>query len=393
MVEENQNEMNGQQGLDGVEVNQLLTGTVSRVDEKQALIDVGYKYDGILPISEVSSLHIEKVADVLSEGQEIQVKVIRLDQEKDEMIVSKRAVDAEKAWDELAGKFESGEVFEATIADNVKGGLVVDLGVRGFIPASHVERHFVEDFSDYKGRTLSVKVIELDKEKNKVILSHRAVLEDEADKQKQTVLDKLEPGSVIKGTVQRLTDFGAFVDVGGVDGLVHISEIAWNHVDKPSDVLKEGDKVNVKILKVDKENERISLSIKATLPGPWEQAAQDFKIGDVVQGTVKRLVSFGAFVEVAPGVEGLVHISQIANRHIGTPDEVLKEGEEVSVKILDFNPEEERMSLSIREVQDEKQKQETKKEVAAYQVEESNANGMGVTIGDRMGDLLKKFKS
>ncbi|GED12745.1 30S ribosomal protein S1 [Aneurinibacillus migulanus] len=393
MVEENQNEMNGQQGLDGVEVNQLLTGTVSRVDEKQALIDVGYKYDGILPISEVSSLHIEKVADVLSEGQEIQVKVIRLDQEKDEMIVSKRAVDAEKAWDELAGKFESGEVFEATIADNVKGGLVVDLGVRGFIPASHVERHFVEDFSDYKGRTLSVKVIELDKEKNKVILSHRAVLEDEADKQKQTVLDKLEPGSVIEGTVQRLTDFGAFVDVGGVDGLVHISEIAWNHVDKPSDVLKEGDKVNVKILKVDKENERISLSIKATLPGPWEQATQDFKIGDVVQGTVKRLVSFGAFVEVAPGVEGLVHISQIANRHIGTPDEVLKEGEEVSVKILDFNPEEERMSLSIREVQDEKQKQETKKEVAAYQAEESNANGMGVTIGDRMGDLLKKFKS
>lgn len=393
MVEENQNEMNGQQGLGGVEVNQVLTGTVSRVDEKQALIDVGYKYDGILPISEVSSLHIEKVADVLSEGQEIQVKVIRLDQEKDEMIVSKRAVDAEKAWDELAGKFESGEVFEATIADNVKGGLVVDLGVRGFIPASHVERHFVEDFSDYKGRTLSVKVIELDKEKNKVILSHRAVLEDEADKQKQTVLDKLEPGSVIEGTVQRLTDFGAFVDVGGVDGLVHISEIAWNHVDKPSDVLKEGDKVNVKILKVDKDNERISLSIKATLPGPWEQAAQDFKIGDVVQGIVKRLVSFGAFVEVAPGVEGLVHISQIANRHIGTPDEVLKEGEEVSVKILDFNPEEERMSLSIREVQDDKQKQETKKEVAAYQAEENNTSGMGVTIGDRMGDLLKKFKS
>ncbi|MFT9847542.1 30S ribosomal protein S1 [Aneurinibacillus sp. REN35] len=393
MVEENQTEMNGQQGAEGVEVNQVLTGTISRVDEKQALVDVGYKYDGILPISEVSSLHIEKVADVLSEGQEIQVKVIRLDQEKDEMIVSKRAVDAEKAWDELAGKFESGEVFEATIADTVKGGLVVDLGVRGFIPASHVERHFVEDFSDYKGRTLFVKVIELDKEKNKVILSHRAVLEEEANKQKQTVLDELTPGSVIEGTVQRLTDFGAFVDVGGVDGLVHISEIAWNHVDKPSDALKEGDKVNVKVLKVDKENERISLSIKATLPGPWEQATEDFKIGDVVQGTVKRLVSFGAFVEVAPGVEGLVHISQIANRHIGTPDEVLKEGEEVKVKILDFNPEEERMSLSIREVQEEKQKQETKKEIAAYQVDENNNAGMGVTIGDRMGDLLKKFKS
>jgi small subunit ribosomal protein S1 len=390
MVEENQIQTNDQQGI---EVNQVLTGTVSRVDEKQALIDVGYKYDGILPISEVSSLHIEKVADVLSEGQEIQVKVIRLDQEKDEMIVSKRAVDAEKAWGELQNKFESGEVFDAVIADIVKGGLVVDLGVRGFIPASHVERHFVEDFSDYKGKTLSVKVIELDQEKNKVILSHRAVLEEEANKQKQTVLDRLEPGSVIEGTVQRLTDFGAFVDVGGVDGLVHISEIAWNHVEKPSDVLKEGDKVNVKVLKVDKANERISLSIKATLQGPWEQAASQFKIGNVVKGVVKRLVSFGAFVEVAPGVEGLVHISQIANRHIGTPDEVLKEGQEVSVKILDFNPTEERMSLSIREALDEKQKRETKKEVAAYQVEENTSGGMGVTIGDRMGDLLKKFKS
>ncbi|MED0674987.1 30S ribosomal protein S1 [Aneurinibacillus thermoaerophilus] len=388
--------MNGQQGLKGVEVNQVLTGTVTRVDEKQALVDVGYKYDGILPISEVSSLHIEKVADVLSEGQEIQVKVIRIDQGKDEMIVSKRAVDAEKAWGELQKKFESGEVFGVVIADVVKGGLVVDLGVRGFIPASHVERHFVEDFSDYKGKTLSVKVIELDKEKNKVILSHRAVLEEEANKQKQKVLESLEPGSVIEGTVQRLTDFGAFVDVGGVDGLVHISEIAWHHVEKPADVLKEGQKVKVKVLKVDKENERISLSIKATLPGPWEQAADKFKAGDVVKGTVKRLISFGAFIEVAPGVEGLVHISQIANRHIGTPDEVLKEGEEVNVKILDFNPSEERMSLSIREALDEKQKQEVKKEVAAYQVEENAPGSMSVTIADRMGnmsDLLKKFKS
>ncbi|WP_047152645.1 30S ribosomal protein S1 [Aneurinibacillus tyrosinisolvens] len=389
MVEENQNETNDTQS---VQVDEVLTGTVSKVDEKQALINVGYKYDGILPISEVSSLHIEKVADVLSEGQEITVKVIRLDEGKDELIVSKRAVDAEKAWSELEGKFESGEVFDAVIADSVKGGLVVDLGVRGFIPASHVERHFVEDFSDYKGRTLSVKVIELDKEKNKVILSHRAVLEEEANKQKQNVLDDLQVGSVIEGTVQRLTDFGAFVDVGGVDGLVHISEIAWNHVEKPADVLKEGDKVNVKILKVDKDNERISLSIKATLPGPWEQASADFKIGDVVKGTVRRLVSFGAFVEVAPGVEGLVHISQIANRHIATPDEVLKEGEEVNVKILDINVQEERMSLSIREAQEEKQKKETKKEIANYQAND-NDGGMGVTIGDRMGDLLKKFKS
>ncbi|WP_027417470.1 30S ribosomal protein S1 [Aneurinibacillus terranovensis] len=389
MVEENQNEMTGKE----VQVGDELTGTVTKVDEKQALIDVGFKSDAILPISEVSSLHIEKVGDVLSEGQQITVKAIRLEEEKDELIVSKRAVDADKAWVKLKGKFESGEVFEAVIADSVKGGLVVDLGVRGFIPASHVERHFVEDFSDYKGKTLSVKVIELDEEKNKVILSHRAVLEDEANKQKQGILDNLEVGSVIEGTVQRLTDFGAFVDVGGVDGLVHISEIAHQHVDKPSDVLKEGDKVNVKVLKVDKDNERISLSIKAAQPGPWEQAAKDFKAGEIVKGVVKRLVSFGAFVEVAPGVEGLVHISQIANRHIATPGEVLKEGEEVQVKILDINVDEERMSLSIREVEGgEKQpKKESKKETTTTYSSDDNG-GMGVTLGDLFGDLAKKLK-
>ncbi|WCK56063.1 30S ribosomal protein S1 [Aneurinibacillus sp. Ricciae_BoGa-3] len=391
MVEENQSEMMGKE----VQIGDVLTGTITKVDEKQALVDVGFKSDAILPISEVSSLHIEKVGDVLSEGQQITVKATRIEQEKDELIVSKRAVDADKAWVDLQDKFESGEVFDAVIADTVKGGLVVDLGVRGFIPASHVERHFVEDFSDYKGRTLSVKVIELDQEKNKVILSHRAVLEDEANRKKNQVLEDLQVGSVIEGTVQRLTDFGAFVDVGGVDGLVHISEISYTHVDKPSDVLKEGDKVNVKILKVDPANERISLSIKAAQPGPWQQAAGQFKIGDVVKGTVKRLVSFGAFVEVAPGVEGLVHISQIANRHIATPGEVLKEGEEVQVKILDINTEEERMSLSIREVEggaSEKQpKREGKKETTtAYSSDES---GMGVTLGDLFGDLAKKIKA
>jgi small subunit ribosomal protein S1 len=390
MVEENQNEMMGKE----VQIGDVLTGTVTKVDEKQALVDVGFKSDAILPISEVSSLHIEKVGDVLSEGQQITVKATRIEQEKDELIVSKRAVDADKAWVDLEGKFESGEVFDAMIADTVKGGLVVDLGVRGFIPASHVERHFVEDFSDYKGKTLSVKVIELDKEKNKVILSHRAVLEEEVNRQKNQVLEDLQVGSVIEGTVQRLTDFGAFVDVGGVDGLVHISEISYTHVDKPSDVLKEGDKVSVKILKVDPANERISLSIKAAQPGPWQQAAGQFKIGDVVKGTVKRLVSFGAFVEVAPGVEGLVHISQIANRHIATPSEVLKEGEEVQVKILDINTEEERMSLSIREVEggsNEKQpRRESKKETTtAYSSDDS---GMGVTLGDLFGDLAKKLK-
>lgn len=383
MVDENQET---QQGFN---VGETFIGKVVQVDEKQALVDVGYSNNGIIPISEVSSLHIEKVADVLSVGDEVTVKVIRKNEEKNELILSKRAVDSEKAWGELQGKFASKEIFEVTVADIVKGGLVVDLGVRGFIPASHVERHFVEDFSDYKGKKLPVKVIELDTEKNKVILSHRAVLEDESNRRKVSIFDSIKVGDVLEGTVQRLTDFGAFVDIGGVDGLVHISEISFNHVEKPSDVLTEGDKVKVKVLKTDKNNERISLSIKATLPGPWEAATSAFKIGAVVKGTVRRLVSFGAFVEVSPGVEGLVHISQIANRHVGTPDEVLKVGQEVNVKILDFNPEQERMSLSIRDAETEVHKKELKKDIATFQ---EDSGSLGVSIADRLGDFAKKLK-
>jgi len=374
-----------------VEVGETLTGKVTKVDAKQALVDIGYKTEAILPISEVSSLHIEKVADAITEGEELTLQVTKINEEKDEVIVSKKAVDAVKAWEDLEQKFNQGTVFESTVADVVKGGLVVDVGVRGFIPASHVERHFVEDFSDYKGRQLSLKVIELDREKNKVILSHRAVLEDEANQAKKQVYDEIEVGAIIEGTVQRLTDFGAFVDVGGVDGLVHISELSWDRVEKPSDIVNEGDSVKVKVLRVDKENERISLSMKEALPGPWETAASELKIGSVVTGTVKRLVSFGAFVEVAPGVEGLVHISQISNRHIGNPAEVLQNGQEVQVKILDLNQEEQRISLSIREVEAEKEIKATRKEMANYEADTSG--GMGVTIGDRLGDLAKKLKS
>jgi small subunit ribosomal protein S1 len=373
-----------------VQVGETVQGKITKVDPKQALVDIGYKTEAILPISEVSSLHIEKVADVLNEGEEVTLQVIKINEEKDEVIVSKKAVDAIKAWDVLEQRFQDGSVFEATIADVVKGGLVVDVGVRGFIPASHVERHFVEDFSDYKGNTLSLKVIELDREKNKVILSHRAVLEDELNNAKQSLYDQIKVGSVIEGTVQRLTDFGAFVDIGGVDGLVHVSELSWERVNKPSDVVSEGDKVTVKVLKVDKENERISLSMKEAQPGPWVKAIEQLKIGSIVTGTVRRLVSFGAFVEVLPGVEGLVHISQIASRHVANPAEVLKEGQEVQVKILDMNADEQRISLSIKEVEDEREAKAVKKDIANY---ESDGAGMGVTIGDRLGDLMKKLKS
>ncbi|OYD09735.1 30S ribosomal protein S1 [Paludifilum halophilum] len=382
MVEEMQSEMAEVTPLNRGDV---VEGKVTKVDDQQVLVDVNYKFDGVIPISELSSLHVDKASDVLNEGDEIKVKVLRLNDEEDKLILSKKAVDAERAWDELQRKFETGESLEAEVADVVKGGLVVDLGVRGFIPASLVERHFVEDFSDYKGRTLTLKVIEIDPEKNKLILSRKAVLDEELDRKKEETLDSLEAGMVLDGTVQRLTDFGAFVDIGGVDGLVHVSELAWHRVEHPSEALSEGEEVQVKVLKVDKENERISLSIKETQPGPWDKVADVLQTGDVVKGTVKRLVSFGAFVEVYEGVEGLVHISQISRRHISTPSEVLEEGEEVQVKILDMQPEQKRISLSIKEAEQE----ETREEIENL---DRKNEGMNVTLGDMFGDQLRRLK-
>ncbi|MCF6408245.1 30S ribosomal protein S1 [Pseudalkalibacillus salsuginis] len=369
-----------------LELGDIVEGTVTKVEEKHALIDAGYKLDGILPISELSSLHVEKVSDVLSDGDTLTLKVIKLTEE--ELVLSKRAISAEKAWSELKEAKEENKTLEVEIADVVKGGLVVDLGVRGFIPASLVEKHFVEDFSSYKGKTLEVKIVELEEENNKLILSHRAVLEEQEESKKQDVLQSLEAGQVLEGTVQRLTDFGAFVDIGGIDGLVHISQLAHHRVETPSEVVKEGDTVKVKVLSVDRDNERISLSIKETLPGPWDNVSEVLKKGQVVDGTVKRLVSFGAFVEVAPGVEGLVHISEIANKHIGTPSEVLEQGDKVKVKVLDINPDEKRVSLSIRATLEEENRPS---KIDSEYNKETDGN-TGFSLGDMIGDQLKKYK-
>ena len=370
------------------EVGDVVKGIVSKVEDKHVNVDiVNVKQPGIIPISELSSLHVEKASDVVKDGDELELKVTKV--EDDALILSKRAVDADRAWEDLEKKFETKEVFEAEVKDVVKGGLVVDIGVRGFIPASLVEAHYVEDFTDYKGKTLSLVVVELDREKNRVILSHRAVVEQEQLDKKQDFLQKLAVGSVIVGKVQRLTDFGAFVDIGGIDGLVHISQLSHAHVEKPSDVVEEGQEVKVKVLAVDRDNERISLSIKETLPGPWSQIGEKVKQGDVLEGTVQRLVSFGAFVEILPGVEGLVHISQISHKHIGTPQEVLEEGQTVKVKVLDVNEDEERISLSIRELEENPEKQ-IEEDYRQYQAKEENTSGF--QLGDLIGDKLNKLK-
>ncbi|MFB6465989.1 30S ribosomal protein S1 [Cytobacillus sp. Hz8] len=365
------------------EVGEHVLGTVTKIEEKQVIVSVpDSKLDGIIPISELSSLHVEKAADAVTEGEQLELVVTKV--EEDALILSKRKVDAEKAWNELQVKFENGDIFEAEIKDVVKGGLVVDLGVRGFVPASLVEAHFVEDFSNYKGKNLSLKIVELDREKNRLILSHRAVIEEEKGKQKQALIDSLEPGQVLEGTVQRITNFGAFVDIGGVDGLVHISQLSHEHVEKPSDVVEEGQKVQVKVLNVDRDHERISLSIKETLPGPWANILERTPKGSILEGTVRRLVSYGAFVELFPGVEGLVHISQISHKHIGTPHEVLKEGQVVKVKVLDVNEQEQRISLSIKELE------EKESDIPSdYQMPEESK---GFQLGEMIGDQLKNLK-
>lgn len=372
-------------------------GTIVKIDDNQAVVSIGYKYDGIIPVRELTAVSVDNAADVVEVGQEVECKVVSIDDEKERLVLSKRQVDSEQAWDDMQKHFEAQDVFEVTVADVVKGGVVADVGVRAFIPASMVERHFVEDFSEYKGRTLRVKVKEIDRENNKLILSQKDVLEAEFEANKVRVMEGLTEGQELEGTVQRLTQFGAFVDVGGVDGLVHVSELAWSHVEKPSDVVSEGQKVKVKVLKVDPANGKISLSMKATQPGPWEQAGSNIKTGDILTGEVKRLVDFGAFVEVAPGVEGLVHVSQIAHRHVATPYEVLKQGQSVQVKVLDFNPAEKRVSLSIKETEEApaqapKPEKRVKEELNNPNVSLTN-QAMSVTLAERFGDMLNKFKN
>lgn len=361
----------------------IVRGVAEQVDEKSVTVSIeGAPFDGIIPISELSSLHIEKASDVVSVGDALELMITKVEEEN--YVLSKRKVDALHAWDDLIQKFESGEVFEAEVKDVVKGGLVVDLGVRGFVPASLVEDYFVEDFEDYKGKKMHFKITELDKEKGRLILSHRAVVEQEKASKKRQVIDNIKEGDVLTGKVQRLASFGAFVDLGGIDGLVHISQVAHEHVDDVSSVLAEGQEVKVKVLSVDNANERIALSIKETIPGPWTGIESKAAKGSILTGTVKRLVSFGAFVEVFPGIEGLVHISQISHKHINTPHEVLKEGQEVEVKVLDVNETDKRLSLNIKDLQGAP----VKEEEFEYELPEENT---GFSFSDVIGDQLKKF--
>ena len=300
-----------------------VTAEVQEIEDKQVIVHVnGGKFNGIIPISQLSTHRIDDPKEAVKVGDEIGAYVtkIEIDDENETgaYILSKRQLETEKSYEFLQEKLDNNETIEAEVTEVVKGGLVVDVGQRGFVPASLISTEYIEDFSDYEGQTLKLKVEELDPANNRVILSHKAVEELENAEKKEKLFDSLQEGDVIDGKIARLTNFGAFVDIGGVDGLVHVSELSHEHVEKPEDAVSIGDEVKVKVKSVDKENERISLSIKDTLPSPFEAIKGQFNEGDTIEGTVVRLVNFGAFVEISAGVQGLVHISEISHKHIGT---------------------------------------------------------------------------
>ncbi len=368
-----------------VKVGDVVKGEVLAFDDKkQVIVGIeGTGVEGVVPARELS-VKADEIEDNIKVGDVLDLVVISKigsDKEGGSYLLSQRRLEARKVWDEIEKKFEAGETITVPVTQIVKGGLVVDAGVRGFVPASMVSDHFVEDFNQYKGQELELKIVEIEPSENRLILSHKEIVQQEREAKKQEVMSQLAAGDVLDGKVARLTNFGAFIDLGGVDGLVHVSEISYERVGKPSDVLKVGEDVKVKVLAVDPEKDRISLSIKQTLPQPWDNIEEKVAEGDVLDGKVKRLTSFGAFVEVFPGVEGLVHISQISHKHIATPNEVLTSGQDVKVKVLNVNGADRRLALSIKALQEKPAAD--KKEVEV--VEEDT----GFTLGDLVGDDLK----
>jgi small subunit ribosomal protein S1 len=332
---------------------EVVHGTVVRVDKDEVLVDIGYKSEGVIPVSELSIRRSVNPEDEVGIGEEIDALVLTKEDAEGRLILSKKRARFELAWKTIEQKAETGEAIEGRVIEVVKGGLILDLGVRGFLPASLVDIRRVQDLDEFLGQTLRCKVIELNRSRNNVVLSRRAVLEDERKEQRQQILDRLQPGDVVEGQISNIVDFGAFVDLDGMDGLIHISEISWSHVNHPSEVLEIGQTVKVKVLDIDRERQRISLGLKQTQSDPWQQVLDQYSEGDVVEGKVTKVVTFGAFVEIMPGVEGLVHISELAQHHVENPREVVSQGDSVQAKIIEVDPDRRRLSLSLKRVEGE----------------------------------------
>jgi len=364
---------------------EIIKGVVVQVNQDEVLVDVGAKSEGVIFRRELTGYNNTDLKQVVKVGDKIDVMVIKREDDEGRMVLSKDRADIEQNWDKFEQSMENGDIVEGKVLEVVNGGLIVDIGVRAFLPASLLDVVYVEDLSKYLNQVLKLKIIEMNKPKRKVIVSRKAVIEKERAKQKEELFNKLEAGQVVKGTVQRLTKFGAFVDIGGVDGLLHISEMAWYRVVHPSDIVKEGEEIEVKVLKVDKDNEKISLGLKQVLPDPWDSVENKYKPGDIIAVKVVRIAPFGAFVELEPGVEGLIHISHLAKHHVEKPEDVVKEGEEVNVKVLTIDKDEKRIRLSMREAEKEKPvKKEPHEKKSDNKTEASAADDTLSSLGDAM---------
>lgn len=327
----------------------IVEGSVVKVDRDEVLLDIGFKSEGVIPARELSIRHDVDPSEVVSVGERIEALVLQKEDKEGRLILSKKRAQYERAWGSIEKIKQANGVVSGPVIEVVKGGLIIDIGLRGFLPASLVELRRVRDLQPYVGKNLDAKIIELDKNRNNVVLSRRAWLEETQREQREEFLENLKPGEVRNGIVSSVVNFGAFVDLGGMDGLVHVSELSWKHVDHPSSVVQVGDEVQVQVLDVDFDKERISLSLKATQQDPWQEFANAHAVGELVYGRVTKLVPFGAFVQIGEGIEGLVHISEMAVHHVDVPEQVVAPGEELWVKIIDIDLQRRRISLSIKQ--------------------------------------------
>ena len=378
-------------------VGAVIEGKVVQISNDEVLVDIDYKSEGRIPLNELSFISNASPEEIVSVGEEILVKVLKVDDSEGNVLLSKKRADADRSWDKLENLFETGGTLTAKVIQVVKGGLLVNVGVRGFIPASHVSRGFEDDLQKYIGQELELKIIELDRSRNNVVFSHKEVLEEKHAKAKAEAFANLQEGDKVKGIVRRLTDFGAFVDIGnGVEGLLHVSEMAYSRVNHPSDVVAEGDEITVMILGVNQERERISLGLKQTIPDPWTTVTERYAVGQTVTGEVTRVVDFGAFVKLEDGIEGLVHISELSHKHVAKAEDVVQPGQEVKVKIISVDADARRIGLSIKEL-------EPKPETPPAQApkgrqsqpdltEGTDSEELTTNIGAMFGDLFKDAK-
>ncbi len=371
----------------------VVNGVVVHIDREGVLVDVGTKSEGIVRPNELSRQSGVNPEDIVQVGDKIDVYVMQSENQEGGLVLSKKRADFERAWEKVEEMHQNGKFLSAMVTDRVKGGLVVDLGIRGFVPASHVGSGKIKNLDKYVGQSIPLKVIEVDRERRKVVLSNRLAVEDEREKQRAETLSSIAEGQIRDGIVRRITDYGAFVDLGGIDGLLHISEMSWTRIKHPSDAVKQGDKIQVMILKLNLEQGKVSLGLRQILPDPWAEVQHKYHVGEIIKGSISRLVPFGAFVQVEGGIEGIIPNSELAIRRVNKPEDVVSVGQEIEVKVIDMRPEERRMTLSLRQLlpQPERAAREPR------EPREGNYQSYGreeqrTTIGDLVGDMIREAR-